>query len=347
MIKTNQTFKIINYSERSVKWRWFEDQITGPRLSWQHISINNSNIPNYIPKHKSLKRIISARNTIKAAYKQPSLVVSHGPRQAFYAANFARFKNREIPHMAFSFSFTTLPTGIQHSLMAKAYKQIDRFLLYSTMEKKLYADYFDLDESKFDMIHWPIQPPNIETVDKPLEKGDYICAIGSQGRDYGVLFKAMEKLPNIRLVVVVQPSNIEGLKIPDNVKVYTNIPWVECNNIIHYSKFMVLPLVHAEVPCGHGSIVSAMFYKKAILITEAITVKDYIESDVTGRFFTHQDDQSLRLEIQKLWESPADIKRIAQNGYEFAYSHCTENNAVEYFNKYLNNKISQINLEHA
>lgn len=336
-------FRLINLSDMAPDWNWIEEDFHAPNLAWKHFSTDAYQLPSILPKKQSFARFLSANNSINYAKNKPSILVSHAPRTTFYAAQLAALKHSQLPHLAVSFTFTNLPTGIQHKLMAKAYQQVDRFVLYSTMEKKLYADYFDLDDSKIDMIHWPIHPPKIEAVGQPLESGKYICAVGSQGRDYGVLFKAMEKLPHLRLVVVVKPENIAGLKIPDNVKVYTNIPMADCNNIIHYSQFMVLPLLHDTVPCGHGSIVSAMFFKKAILITDAVTVKDYIKNDITGRFFTHQDDRSLREAIESLWESPKTVTRLAQNGYDFAHAHCTEQTAVNYFKNYLASKRTTTN----
>ncbi len=335
MNNKHKKVQLINLSEMDPGWNWLHEEIQEPDLVWKHCSAQTHRIPTFMPKRESFGRLLSANRSINVAKSKPSILISHGPRPTYYGAKFASLKLKKLPHLAVSFTFTSLPTGMQHKLMSKFYQQVDRFVLYSTMEKKLYADYFDLDESKFDMIHWPVHPPKIEAVGEPLESGKYICAIGSQGRDYRVLFKAMEKLKHIKLVVVVQPENIAGLRIPDNVKVYTNIPLSECNNIVHYSQFMVLPLIHDKVPCGHGSIVSAMFHKKAILITDAITIKDYIQHDETGRFFAHQDDGALSREIENLWESPADINRLANNGYAFAHEHCTERTAVNYFKGYL------------
>ncbi len=338
MATNNPSTQIINLSDLPANWNWLSKAFPQSNLTWQHFSSQAVNIPKFIPKQASISRMLSARNSITHAKKQPSILVSHAPRPTYYGAKLAASSLPDLPHLSVSFTFTSLPTGMQHKLMSKAYQQVDRFLCYSTMEKKLYADYFDLDQSKFDMIHWPIKAPVLAEAGEPLEQGKYICAIGSQGRDYAVLLKAMERLPNIKLVIVVTPENIAGLNIPDNVKVYTNIPLSDCNNIVHHSQFMVLPLIHDKTPCGHGSIVSAMFHQKAILITDAITVKDYIEQDETGRFFTHQDDVALSEEIEKLWASPDDIQRLAQNGHRFAHANCTEQVAVDYFTNYLADK---------
>ena len=335
MNSANGQTQLINLSDMEPDWNWLHQDINDSDLVWKHCSSHAHHIPTFLPKKESLARLLSANRSINLAKSQPSVLISHGPRTTYYGAKLASLRSKDLPHLAFSFTFTSLPTGMQHKMMQKAYQQVDRFVCYSAMEKKLYADYFDLDESKFDMIHWAVQPPKIEAVGEPLETGNYICAIGSQGRDYKILFEAMERLKHIKLVVVVHPENIAGLKVPDNVKVYTNIPFSDCNNIVHYSQFMVLPLIDDQTPCGHGSIVSAMFHQKAILITDAITVKDYIHDDVTGRFFAHKNATALAHEIERLWESAEDIQRLASNGHDFAHRHCTDRTAIDYFKNYL------------
>lgn len=327
--------QLINLSELSPEWNWLHEEVKEPELVWKHYSAQACNIPRMVPKKKALRCLRSAYRSVQASKQRQSLLISHGPRPTFYGASLASMHHANLPHLAMSFTFTELPTGIKRKLMGRYYQQVDRFVSYSTMEKKLYADYFDLDESKFDMIHWPVHAPKLGAVGERLVSGNYICAIGSQGRDYKVLFSAMKKLKHIKLVVVVEPENITGLEVPDNVTVYTNIPFADCSNIVHYSQFMVLPLIHDQVPCGHSSLVSAMFYKKAILITDAVTVRDYIVHDETGRFFAHQDDTALSREIEQLWESPADIRRLAENGHHFAHTHCTERTAVDYLRNYL------------
>lgn len=335
MQQASEQVQLINLSEMPPSWNWLHQEIQAPHLSWKHCSSLSHNVPTFLPKHKSFGRLLSAHRSINLAQKSSSVLISHAPRSTYYGAQLAALKQKDLPHLAVSFTFTVLPTGLQHKLMSKFYQQVDRFVLYSNMEKKLYADYFDLDESKFDMIHWPVHPPTIEDAGEPLESGPYICAIGSQGRDYRVLFHAMERLKHIKCVVVATPENLIGLKVPENVKIYTNIPLSDCNNIVQHSQFMVLPLISDKTPCGHSSIVSAMFHKKAILVTNALTIKDYIHQDETGRLFTHQDDLALANEIERLWESPKDIRRLAANALTFANAHCTERTAVNYFRSYL------------
>jgi len=221
--------------------------------------------------------------------------------------------------------------------MATAYQQPTRFVCFSTFEKQLYAEHFGIPMSSIDMIYWSQTEPIIDINEQPTESGRYICALGTQGRDYKTLFAAMKKLPSIKLIAVVSPEYIEGLEIPENVIIRNNIPLSQAFNILKFSEFMVLPLRDSQAPCGHSTIVSSMFFKKTILITRAETVSDYIQESVTGLFFEPNHVDDLKRKIESLWEDQKNTLLMNATAYEFAKAHCTQQSAVNYFREFLKN----------
>jgi glycosyltransferase involved in cell wall biosynthesis len=326
---------IINLSDLSTSWNWLKDEFKHNNNAWSHYSSLSVNVPKYLPKPESIARTITALRAVYKARQAKSLLVSHGPRPALYGASIAKVCCPALPHLVYSFNFTHLPIGTQHKLMAKAFQQPTKFVSYSTVERSLYAQYFDIPIERIDMLHWAVHAPKIDLTELPLESGRYICALGSQGRDYKTLFAAMKNLPNIKLVVVTNAESIKDLSIPANVKIYTNIPNSQANNILAHSQFMALPLRDSQVPCGHVTIVSAMFYSKAIVATNSQGVHDYIEDEQTGLFFEPQNVDDLTLKIQSLWEEPIKTAQLAQNGFAFAHAHCTEKTVVHYFSEFL------------
>ena len=101
---------------------------------------------------------------------------------------------------------------------------VDQLVVFSRLERSLYAKAFDLPEAHFQMIHWGVNPPNVDSPEDPLEQGEYVCAIGGNARDYGTLLEAARLTPHIRFVCVVRPNSLRGLDIPSNVTVHTNLP---------------------------------------------------------------------------------------------------------------------------
>ena len=327
---------IINLSEMGVNWCWLKDEFARTDLQWKHFTSQSIKFSSIVPKSALLARGISAWQAVHQAKKNPSLIVSHGPRPAMCAGSVARILQPDLPHLVYSFNFTNLPTGLQRKVMAKAFQQPKRFVCFSTVEARLYAEYFDIPIDKIYMLHWGVHAPEKNFTDPAIVIGDYICAIGSQGRDYATLFAAMKKLPNIKLVSVCKTDNIRDLKVPSNVEIRTNVPLIEANNILANSAFMVLPLRDSQVPCGHVTLVSAMFFQKALVITNSEGVHDYIKANETGVFCEPQNPSDLAEKIQLLWGDKAKRENIANNGSCFANTHCTEKTVVDYFRRFLN-----------
>lgn len=326
---------VINLSDLSTDWNWLRDEFKQTNDEWHHCSSLAVSLPSFLPKKDSVSRVIAASQAIKLARKKAAVLVSHGPRPTFYAGGLAKIICQNTPHLAYSFNFTDLPTGMQHSLMIKAFRQPTRFVTYSNVERKLYADYFDISIEKIDMLHWAVHTPKVDLTEQPIETGRYICALGSQGRDYATLIAAMKKLPNIKLVIVTNPDSLQGLTIPGNVKIHTDIPLARAHNILAHSAFMVLPLRDSQVPCGHVTIVSGMFFNKAMIVTNSLGVQDYIEDDKTGLFFESKNVDDLSKKIEALWDDQSKVNQLGQAGFAFANQYCTEKTAVNYFADFL------------
>ncbi|MES2500128.1 MAG: glycosyltransferase family 4 protein [Pseudomonadota bacterium] len=326
---------IINLSDLNTSWSWLRNEFKHTNDEWHHYSSLAVDLPSFLPKKDSIARFFAASKAVKLARKKPSVLVSHGPRPALYAGNLAKTFCPKIPHLVYSFNLTNLPSGKQHSLMSRAFQQPTKFVTYSNVERKLYADYFDIPIEKIDMLHWAVHAPKVDLTDPQLETGRYICALGSQGRDYATLIAAMKKLPNIKLVLVASADSILGLNIPNNVKIYTHIPLAQAHNILAHSAFMVLPLRDSQVPCGHVTIVSAMFFNKAIVVTNSLGVQDYIFDDKTGLFCEPKNADDLSEKIQALWDDSTKNIQLCEASLAFAHQYCTEKTAINYFADFL------------
>ena len=131
-----------------------------------------------------------------------------------------------------------------------------------------------------------------------------MCAIGGNARDYGTLLEAARLTPQIRFVCVVRPNSLRSLDIPSNVTVHTNLPSGQAMNILLHSRFMVLPLLHSEVPCGHVTIVAAMHLGKAFVITDSEGVRDYVQDGHNAMTIPARSAAALAEATERLWRSP-------------------------------------------
>lgn len=328
--------RIVNLTEMDPHWKWLESSFSERRdWQWAHVSDQTSMLGDWVPRRRTVARIVAGWQAAGHLDGDDAVLVTHGPRPSMYASFAAELRRRTRRHLAFSFNFTDLPKGAARGLMARAFRHVDRFVVFSTMERRLYAEYFDLPIERFDMLHWGVQASAVPADAIPIESGDYVCAVGSQARDYAVLVEAMRRLPSIKLVLVATRESLAGISIPDNVRVHTSIPIASAMNIVAFSRFMVLPLRDSEVPCGHVTLVSAMYMGKAILGTDSSGVTDYLQPGINGRVMPARDPDATAAMIQAMYDDPGTTEKLGEAGRAFAFAHCAEHNTVDYVTRYL------------
>jgi glycosyltransferase involved in cell wall biosynthesis len=333
---------IVNLSELDPRWNWLASSPALPQnLNWSHSSSLAIAIPSWAPKPMALRRSIAALKAASLLQRPSSILVSHGPRMTMYGSLAVAASFRRRRHLAYSFNFTNLPQGLARKVMAASFRSVERFVCFSTMERDLYARHFDLDIERIDMIHWAAEPPRVDPQAKPAVGGEYICAIGSQARDYATLMRAMQALPGIRLVIIATPESVRGLSLPTNVEFRCNVPLDEAMNILAHCRFSVVPLRDTEVPCGHVTIVSAMHCKKATIVSDSSGVADYIRHEVNGLTVPVGNASALARAIDRLWSDPGEASRFAAEAKAFAQKACREQAASDYFDRFLRGACSK------
>ena len=333
------TVQILNVSEADPSWNWLSHRFASDNLVWKSCSTRDkSNILSRLDTRLGrMGSALAARGLIRT-HAGSTVVVSHGPTLALYSEFLAQPTARQALHLVFSFNFTDLPTGARRSLLRRYLRRADRFVVASTIERALYSEYFELEIDRIDLLLWGIQPP-IQELTKParFSDGQYICAIGSQARDYATLIEAMRRIPQIQLILVATPDSLPQGVVPANVKVLTNVPLADAMNVLAHSMFMVLPLRGSTVPCGHVTVVSAMHMGKAILSTDSTGLRDYLIDGSNAEFFSPRNPKQLAEKIERLFGDPLLRHRLGTFASAFAKQHCSEDNTVAYFRRYLEN----------
>ena len=327
--------RIANLSDTAPPWNWLANRFTDDSLSWHACS-------SYVSKGAAMRlkwpaarveAALSAKSLLRN-HSGPRLLVSHGPLLALYAEALARPPDTQ--HLVFSFNFTNLPTGVRRTLFRRYLPRASRFVVASSIERELYSKFFDIDSARIDVLLWSIQPP-IAELSRParFSQKPYICAIGSQARDYTTLIESMRRLPAIDLILVASPDSLPQGPIPPNVKILTNVPFSDAMNVLAHSLFMVLPLRDSKVPCGHVTIVAGLHMGKAILATDSSGVHDYLITQKNSLLIPPNDSETLADNIEQLYDNATLRAQFGEQGRAFAQANCTEESAVAYFRKFL------------
>lgn len=276
--------------------------------------------------------LAAARVAARSRTAGAELVISHDPRVTFATQLCLRASGYRGKHMAFSFNYPELPSGAKASLHRSGFRDIDRFVVYSTAEKQMYHDFFRIPEDRIEFIHWGVRPPSCGD-GLPVVPGDYVCSIGGNARDYATLLKAASQLPEVPFVWVVRPHNIAGMTLPSNVRVMVNVPFPAALNVLAHSRFMALPLANTQVPCGHVTLVNCMFFGKAMVITRSSGVADYVKDGDNATLCNAGDAEELAARIGEMWNDPAMSRRLGDAGLKFAHAHCREENVLGHFKR--------------
>lgn len=236
---------------------------------------------------------------------------------------------REVEILAHSFNFTDLPGAFKTWIFSLVLGRAKRFVVFSRMERDLYARVFRIDINKLDFIHWGVNQPKIDN--EPIEEGAYIASIGGNARDYRTLIDAARTMPGTKFVLVVRPENLRGLDIPSNIKVHTNLPLRAAMNVLGHSKLMALPLMGSQVPCGHVTLVAAMHLARPVIVTDSTGIADYVENGVTGLTVRMGSAIELKRAIEGLLSNGDLSRSLAYNGRRFAAIYCSEQSIAKHF----------------
>ena len=329
---------IVNHSHLDPNWRWLEESFGAPGYDWQHFtSFDQGWLSGDRAPRAWFARYLAAYKAVRVAEKADRcLFVSHGPRPAFYASWIASMRGKRInPHLVFSFNFTNLPQGRRRAQMVEALRPVDRFAVYSHLEKDLYADYFGIPPEKIDFVHFGVAPPRIEDSPELPVARPYVCAIGSQGRDYDLLFEAARALPAVRFCVIAYHASIAGLKVPPNVTVLQGVTFNFAAQVAANAEFMVLPLISESIHCGHVTAVTAMQVGCPLIATNSIGLHDYLRDGDTALLVEPQRVDAMVEAIRQGFDDPGPLLANAERAKTFTLQNCNEHVTIDYFGRVL------------
>ncbi|MBI3342074.1 glycosyltransferase family 4 protein [Candidatus Curtissbacteria bacterium] len=209
--------------------------------------------------------------------------------------------------------------GNENSWVGKFYKKIlrmpDVFTAYSQIEIDFFVKKMGIPKGKIEYMPLGTDWDYFSKKQKRKTTKNVICAVGvDSGRDYGTLFRAVEDLP-YEIEVACHPSNIKGLKIPNNVKVHLNAPITEVKEIFDRSLISIVPCYERFRSAGQmvilesGSAGLPVIASKIAGITSAFKFKNKKEI----LFFEPENADDLRNKIKLLIQKPKTAQMLGKS----------------------------------
>jgi glycosyltransferase involved in cell wall biosynthesis len=326
MPQTSAKRIVVLHDNANPDWRWIAHHL--PEFTWEFVRapVAKGGVRN------KLDRLRTAWRAAKQSRNADLLLTfDEGLCAALVIARMALGKGP--PLVSYYFNFDRLQGGLKQARQSFLFRQVDRFVVSSTVERKLYAEHFGIDPAKFDFIHWGVNAPEASALDTGYQP--YVCAVGGNARDYALLMRVAAARPHINFIIVVRPANLEGLTIPRNVEVMANIPYADAMAVVKNARLMALPLKRTDAPCGHVTIVSAFYLGTPLVVTASTGIYDYVTDGETG-IITEADDAAFGAALDRIWNDPALANRLADTAKAFAQTHCTEANYPAHVRSLLN-----------
>jgi glycosyltransferase involved in cell wall biosynthesis len=262
------------------------------------------------------------------------LIVSHLPYCTSWMSLLLMGVQGKTYHLAFGFNFTDLPTGFRRWLMTRSFRRVNRFVVFSTMERQLYGKYFGIPDEKCERIAWgvapPIDQPGVRQIEKP-----YVVSMGGEARDYSTLVNVARAMKDTLFVLIVRPASLSGLQVPSNIKVFTNIPWIDAWSLVYYAELAVIPLRNSATPNGHVTLVGGMYLGKAHVVTASSGLADYLVNGKNALTVPPGDETAMRAAIESLLSNPGLASRLGAAAKMFAEVNCNEGVTADFFVRFL------------
>lgn len=173
-----------------------------------------------------------------------------------------------------------------------------------------------------DKLHLSLQPVD-ERFWRPSPSAptNFISAVGSTGRDYETLFRALRGL-DVELRIAVGSNDLPDRALerrlrradPPPKTLIRHLSSLELRDQSSSAGFVVLPLEDVEFDAGVTALTEAMALSKAVILTRTRGQVDVIEDGVQGIYVRPHDPRALRTAIEHLIAHPEEAERMGRAG---------------------------------
>lgn len=194
-------------------------------------------------------------------------------------------------------------------------RYIKKLIVLSDSEKQFYSKELELDESLFYCTRIGVKDETSSIKQNITEK--YYLAVGRSNRDYKFLRSAWKS--EYGKLIIINDSYKEPEK--DGIMCLKKCYGRDYLQMVSNCYAEVIPLDDKNIASGSLSFLQAMMFSKPVIVTNNITVRDYIESGYNGIIIENTSEE-LESAINKL-ENPTIYQKIASNArkeYEEKYS---------------------------
>ena len=187
------------------------------------------------------------------------------------------------------------------------------FAVYSSCDALSYSNTFPIKLDKFVFVPFY---PTLWKYSYTITDNQFIFSGGNGQRDYKQLIEVAKILPYDFFIACSDPTLLEGVDIPQNVR-------VESVSHQRFRELMACATIHVVALAdgflrsgGHQTYLNAMAMGKPVIVTDTKGAADYIDDGIDGFLLEPWDISKLSRTIDKLMTSPELRSFLSANAKE-------------------------------
>jgi len=255
------------------------------------------------------------------------VILSHTEKVSFPLALILKWVGSSIPHLVILSRITSVDkkkTKRKMWFFKKTSKSITRFLIWSSVQRKIAIERFGVPPDKIKLLKKGTDQRFWRSKDKEIET-DMICSVRMEARDYPTLVDALRQV-KIPCHIAAGASRGEIFNTVKKLHEIDDIPdWVtvgpkslvELRSLYERSRFIVVSLMPTDSDNGLTTILESMSMGKPVICTKTKGQIDIIQDGVTGIYVPQGDSKAMRDAIQSLWNDPERCKRMGKTARKF------------------------------
>lgn len=210
-------------------------------------------------------------------------------------------------------------------LCGRLLQTADKIICYSKIEKELLVKNFSVDRNKIIFLPFCVDVNFYHSTDRK-SSGEVLTVGRDLGRDYKLLLDVARQLPKVKFNLICSPHNLNGINLPDNVRIEFDIDFVTLRKRYQEAEFVILPLKETQRASGQIVLLESMASGKSVIVSNVLGLSQVydLRSMQNCILVPASDPVCLTKEIQRLRNDRILRKKIGRQARKTVVAHYSQ-----------------------